>query len=209
MCLEDGNRFQCTNDDTCLKKYNHTSNGWSDGYYVDWNSKYSLHNWIEQFDLRCASPFTLGFFAQFFFVGHILGTILLAKFGDKEGRIYTLRYALILSATLYFALLFISQDINLHYYLFFGLGFLGNLRNNVSYIYGQEIVHNRHSKIIGTFFNASDSLSMIFMALFYQYISRHWLPPQIICLILTALSCGLAWILPESPKFLIQRNKFH
>ena len=38
ICVKDGLPFNCESDDTCTWRYNSLSNGYSNGYYIDWFS---------------------------------------------------------------------------------------------------------------------------------------------------------------------------
>lgn len=69
VCVYDGAKFYCDNQLTCQRTYNVKSNGNSDGYFIDWDSLNSLHNWIETFDLRCSNSWLIGTFASAFFLG--------------------------------------------------------------------------------------------------------------------------------------------
>jgi hypothetical protein len=94
-------RFECDEEQTCTQFFNrHSANGYKNGYYVDWGSHNSIHNWIEDFNLRCVNKFYLGVFASAFFLGQVCGTPALAALGDKEGRVYVLKR--IISASLVF-----------------------------------------------------------------------------------------------------------
>ena len=77
---------------------------------IDFNSPQSLYNWVEDLDLRCASNYEISMFGAIFFIGHVIGTSLLAKYGDIKGRIYTLKYSLIFSSIIFGLLVFVSRE---------------------------------------------------------------------------------------------------
>ena len=91
VCVYDGAKFYCDSEMTCSKTYNVLSNGNSDGYFVNWESEMSLHNWVETFNLRCSESWVIGSFAIAFFIGQTFGTSALSHLGDTVGRITMLR----------------------------------------------------------------------------------------------------------------------
>lgn len=82
-------------------------------------------------------------------------------------------------------------------------GMLSNIRVNVSFIYGQEIVKESLTKIVGTLYNMFDASTMIFGALFFKYLSSQALPFLTTCFILSTISAIIPFMLVESPKYLI------
>ena len=86
-CLNsEGDYYPCKNTDTCemTAPFNKELN--LPTFRVNWNSEYSLYNYVEILDLRCATSFELGLFAAFNFLGLVSG-FSLAKYGDIYGRI--------------------------------------------------------------------------------------------------------------------------
>jgi len=57
---------------------------------IDWSiveeDALTLHNWMRQWDLYCASKFTIGMFAMSFFLGFTIGSIIVPGLSDKGGR---------------------------------------------------------------------------------------------------------------------------
>ena len=97
FCVNNGVAFNCESEDTCLRRYNSNSNGYSNGHYVDWYATTSLHNWVETFNLRCSTKYEIGFITASFYIGQFFGTSILSQFGDKIGRIEVLRKTLLVS----------------------------------------------------------------------------------------------------------------
>lgn len=79
VCVRGGFKFDCDPEQTCTPFFNrYSTSGYKNGYFVDWGSHASLHNWIEDFDLRCASSLYVSLFASAYFLGQVLGTPFLA-----------------------------------------------------------------------------------------------------------------------------------
>jgi MFS family permease len=53
---------------------------------VVWDSEVSLHNWIEKFDLKCASHIVEASFAMVLFSGWMIGSFFVPQLSDKFGR---------------------------------------------------------------------------------------------------------------------------
>jgi len=107
-----------------------------EGYYINWESPISLHNWVEDLNLRCSTGFQIGFFASSFFIGHVLGTTLLARYGDIIGRIKMIRIGITFTVAVYAAILIYTKVIVMNYAFLFILGFFSNVRINLGYLYG-------------------------------------------------------------------------
>jgi MFS family permease len=99
-----------------------------------------LHNWIEDLHLRCVSNWEIGMFGSVFFLGNVMGGILLSSFGDTHGRIGLIRLSMGLSLLMYIVITYLTRDILVIYFGLFFIGFLSCWRLSLAYIYGQEIV---------------------------------------------------------------------
>ena len=64
-------------------------------FRVDWDSIYSLRNWIEPLDLYCISSFKMGLFGSLYFAGFAFGCLTVVRLGDVYGRKWVLFSALV------------------------------------------------------------------------------------------------------------------
>ena len=53
---------------------------------MNWESKESLHNWVEKLDLACASKTRIGFMGSTFFIGCLVGLLFIPRLADQHGR---------------------------------------------------------------------------------------------------------------------------
>ena len=120
-----------------------------------------LHNWIEDLELRCVDNWKIGMFGSIFFVGHVLGSIFLAGYGDTYGRIYLMRASQGISLVSYIIITYFTRNLLVIYFLLFVIGLLSCWRLSLSYIYGQEIVSSSIQNLTGSFFNLYDATIMI------------------------------------------------
>lgn len=87
-------------------------------YVVDYSSKYSLHNWVEQLDLVCVSGEKIGLIGSMFFAGWSSTVLFIPFASDKIGRRWIFLFSMILVAILMAGLLF-STSIDLTIALMF------------------------------------------------------------------------------------------
>ena len=87
-------------------------------YVVDYSSKYSLHNWVEQLDLVCVSGEKIGLIGSMFFAGWSSTVLFIPFASDKIGRRWIFLFSIILVAILMAGLLF-STSIDLTIALMF------------------------------------------------------------------------------------------
>jgi len=113
------------------------------GYRVNWDDNRSLHNWMEQYDLTCASSDTIGRIGSSFFVGTFLGSFILPRGADIVGRKPMFILGLVIYIGVTVGLMFASTLFQLMALLLMsGVGECG--RYYVAYVYAIEIfpAHN-------------------------------------------------------------------
>ena len=98
-----------------------------------------LSNWVQKFDLRCRSNFTIGLFGSMFFLGKVVGMVTLSHLGDTLGRIKLLRFSQCVTFACYFSITFLITNSKFLTIPIFIAGLLSCWRTNLSYIYGQEL----------------------------------------------------------------------
>ena len=93
--------------------------------------------------MRCSPDWIIGMFGSSYFAGHVSGSIF-AKYGDTIGRIKVIRFTHGFSIVFFGLIVFFSRNIWLTYTLLFTLGLVSNVRSNLAFIYGQEIVGEKY-----------------------------------------------------------------
>jgi len=133
---------------------------------------------------------------------------LLSEYGDTIGRAPLIRIGQGITLISYVAIVFLTRNTLVIYFLIFIIGMLSCCRCNLAFIYGQELLAENRQNIGGCFFNLFDATVMIFSSLFLLYVSQSWVHLHSIFVFLVALSFAAFCALPESPKYLTQMEDY-
>lgn len=104
--------------------------------------------------------------------------------------------------------LILSKNIVLTTALFGLLGLCTPGKSNIAYIYVMEIVPKKMTTPVGTVLLIADGSTMIFLTIYFRYISKNWLYFQIFCISLSSVAFLIALVCPESPKYLFSYKKY-
>eukprot|EP00347_Sterkiella_histriomuscorum_P021166 403334998 len=210
ICVgSNGDSFHCSNSDTCEPKYNTPSfDGNMPGYYVNYANQTSLINWVEPLGLRCAADWQVGFLGASYFIGNVVGSSTLSKYGDTFGRIKLIRLGFTISIVLYAAMIYLMNYKLIVYLLLFLLGFLSCIRLNFSFIYGSEIIKTTHATVICSFYNFFDGFTMVQASIYFKFISKDWFYLYWYFLSICMIGTLISFFMPESPRYLISIGDF-
>ena len=132
-----------------------------------------MQNWLEQYDLTCASSSDLALVGTVYFIGVVLGSLTLPGISDKVGRkpISILGISLSFGAAI---VVLYSSSLNVLWVMQFILGFSSCGRYFVGYLYFTEHWHvNEVSKATGVLFSC-DALTLAVCTVYFKYISNNW-----------------------------------
>ena len=65
-------------------------------HQIDWDSPYSLHNWVEQMHLENDKNFYIGMIGSAYFLGWVIALFFVPRLGDIYGRKYPLFFCMAL-----------------------------------------------------------------------------------------------------------------
>jgi MFS family permease len=167
-----------------------------------------LQNWIDDLNLRCVEKWRIGLFGSFYFTGNVIGSTLLSQFGDTIGRIPLIRVGQGISVACYFSIVFLTRNLQFIYVFCFIIGLFSCWRLSLGFIYGQEIIKETKQNLGGAMFNLFDASVVIFSSLFLLKISRNWVSLHSVFIGIATLAFLISIIMPESPKFLVQRKDY-
>lgn len=133
----------------------------------------SLYNWIDTFDLVCAPKSEFGYFGSTFFIGLVIGSVILPRLSDNYGRRRLALFGILLHVFGGINILFTT---NLTWALIncwmMGFGTAG--RMFVMYVWLVEnLRQNEASKVTSIMF-FFDSLAIFNAAIFFRFIGNDW-----------------------------------
>lgn len=207
LCEDLDGVYHCDRLDTCPRVIGRLPLD-QPNFSVNWENSTSLHNMVDVLDLRCAESWRIGLLGSSFFVGAVLGNLFISGLGDSMGRIAVMRIGLVITAATYFLFMFVSRSLILDYILLTLFGSMQCWRENVAFLYSQEITAAKYQTIVGSGFNVFDSSTLIVVALYYWYVSKSYEWIHLFYFGLIGSSLVIVMLLPESPKFLVSMKRY-
>ena len=103
----------------------------------------------------------------------------------------------------------ISKNLALTITLYFFLGLCNEAKIGVNWVYLLEFTPTRYQAYIGTLLNISDGLTLLYVSVYFRYISKYWLYYEIFGICNSTIgSLGLI-LLPESPYYLYGKKRYY
>ena len=86
---------------------------------------------------------------------------------------------------------------------------LNSCRMNIGYMYLIELIPSKNQKLIGTIFRVFDVACIVLAATFwFKYVETDWFVFVSFGLYFQIFSCIAVLFLPESPVYLLKRNRY-
>jgi MFS family permease len=174
---------------------------------VDESSTRTLINWVDRLHLICEPSWKIGLIGSMYLLGWAIGCLVIPRLGDLYGRKIPCAASIGPSLLVHMGLI-LSQNIYLTMVLFWLLGLTCPGKSNIAYVYLLELVPTKMQTYVGTALLFADGSTMIFLSLYFRFISKNWLWFQIFALSLTTLAFLVTLIAPESPKYLFSYKKY-
>ena len=194
----DGIWSECTPQTFCGTEIEHR---------VNWDSPYSLNNWVQQLNLECTDSYKIGLLGSLGFVGWVVALLFVPRLADRFGRKWIVEVSTIVSAVAHLGLL-LSKDLMFIYacLLITGLTLAG--RVSVAYIYLMELLSVNSRTLVETTILVVEPLIGVFGAIVFKYFHTvSYTYFGYIGLALILLSCFMTLMLPESPIFLLKNDQ--
>jgi len=142
-----------------------------------------------------------------YLMGWSLGCLFIPRLGDTMGRRRPFLICSIFAFFAYLALL-LSKNINLTMAMYFLLGLTTPGKVNIGYVFLLELVPTVWQTYVGTVLLIADGSTMIFLSIYFRYISKDWFWFQLFCIIFSTLATFACFLAPESPKYLYSYQRF-
>ena len=100
------------------------------------------------------------------------------------------------------------------YYAMVGFNLLSGIsgagRYAIGYCYIMELSPKANHFALGTFYNVVDGLLTLWFTLYFMFVSKNWMWPQVwgVTQLIVSFVVFLIWI-PESPKWLFDKGKWN
>ncbi|XP_033741881.1 organic cation transporter protein-like [Pecten maximus] len=175
---------------------------------TDWVYSDSVfkETFTSKFNIVCGEKHLTSFIKSLFFAGKLVGAIVFGNLSDAFGRKTAFYIALVSMFGLTFGMSWSSS------YIVFGviLTAIGATTQGVfpvGFVLGVELVGPSKRQYAGIVIDFFFSLGLMFLA-GVSYFARHWFYISIICSAPAALFILYWWLIPESPRWLISKQKY-
>ena len=159
-------------------------------------------NLIRRLGLECSSSSQIGLIGSMYFIGVIVGALVIPSLSDKYGRKLMILVSNAIHLIAVGGILFSSSLFSL-YLSFFALGSKATGAMHITYIYMNEVVRKDKRAIYSTLACLMDCCNTLALPLYY-YSFSDYIPLFIgnISLVLF-LSALTIFLIPESPRYLL------
>ena len=178
------------------------------GHEIDYDDPTSLHNWVQKLDLMCEPRWKVGFISSAYFLGWCTTLLWLPVLADKYGRRNIFIAGTIIDLSLYTGIL-ITGHIDVMITVVFLEGVAASCTQTVGWVYMMELLPLHRQAIVAAIYASWDScITYLLVTLYFWVISNRWFPLALFGYLLQCLSVIFVWWLPESPKLLVELNRF-
>jgi MFS family permease len=174
---------------------------------VNWERDTSLQNWYEQLNLACESKAKVGFIGSSLFIGWSISAFILPRIADIVGRRPVFMLSMFIQ-TIAFTGLFLSRSIYVNYAFMFLFGTASVGRCSISFLYLMELLPKAQQILVGTILQVHNSVLVVFGCIYFWKISKNWIWLELYACISGVIAMICTFFMPESPKFLITKNKY-
>ena len=163
----------------------------------------SYDNWIERFDLQCATNEEIGLIASAFFVGWAFTLAWLPRVSDKIGR-----QKFVIAGTtlnfLAFLTLLATKNYKLLVFCMFVLGMTSTIRLIVGVNYLCECVMREDFKIMFAVMTLGDGIGGISISFYFMEVAKDHIWPIMVLVITSGIAMIGSWFYTESPRYLVK-----
>ena len=156
----------------------------------------------------CAPRWKVGFISSAYFLGWCATLLWVPLLADKLGRRYIFIFGVVFDLLMYTGIL-ITGNLNVMIALTFFEGMSASCTQTAGWVYMMELLPLHRQAIIAAIYASWDSsITYLLVTIYFVYVSNHWFPLTFFGYVLQAICACLVWLLPESPKLLVELNRF-
>lgn len=160
---------------------------------------------VTKFDIVCEKSWMTTVATSFFYAGSLVGNILFGWVSDRFGRRFSFFCILVIEVVFSIAATF-STSFEVYTILRFFCGLCFPSLYQVSFILALELMGPNYRTMVGMVICVSFALSEALLAILSYYF-RDWFHLSLATSVPFVLLFSYFWILPESPRWLISRNR--
>ena len=137
----------------------------------------------------------------------VAASLIFTPLADKYGRRPIVMIGLLFQAIPCTLILFTTSR-NFAYFCIFLIGLAMPMRVFVGFIYCMEFLPIMSTRMASATILGLDNLVLMFASLFFMYISKEWKALFGIGTMMAWAALALVYNMPESPKYLVNKNRF-
>ena len=141
-------------------------------YWVNYTSHTSIHNWVEQVDLVCATSEKIALIGSLYFIGWCTTLLVVPWFADKRGR-RIIFFLCVLGSCLCMATMLFTKRLIWLYTLMFLCGFFTSGRYTTGFVFGSEFCPQEWLVVFGMAQTISDGSVQIWVAVYFDLVSHY------------------------------------
>lgn len=191
----------CVASNICKGENSITS--WS----INWKDKNSIHNWQDKLNLMCEPKWKIALIGSMFFVGWCCSLLWVPRLADVYGRKRLFILGMLWDLVTFTVIMF-TNSLNVMIAAYAALGFNSSIRINIGWVYLMELMPKKGQALTGTIWFVFEASVVLWATLYFsQSQSRNWIYCSLVGYCLQIIAFFGSFILPESPKFLIEQNR--
>ena len=100
-----------------------------------------------------------------------------------------------------------TESLNTAIVVSFMFGMMSSVRINIGYVYLVELMPKSWHSTTGSIFNVFEGSIYVIASVYFWFLSKNWLYFVSVGYIFSLISACAIWLLPESPSFLIEKQR--